>query len=148
MHKKTDRCLLAMALAVAALSVTLSMPAQDGGNHTPRILDLRAEPSAIGAADNACLVSFVVDDPNGDYLSWSIQVSHTGDDDFVGDGDLSASMGTDAPGARVRVTYTAPSVWNPITVVLTVQATDDHGGWAAPQWISVHVEPGGLGRAM
>ena len=116
-------------------------------NSTPRIQGLTATPSAIGPDDSSSLITFTVDDPEGDYVSWSVALQSTGDGDLADAGTMSAQEGTDASGTLVQLTFTAPSTWNAVTVLLTVQATDGHGGWAAPKWITISVAPGGLGRA-
>jgi|GEM_PF-5497557 len=138
---------LCLGTAILAYLQT-PLDAQDAAkNSTPRIAGLTATPSAIGSDDSSSLITFTVDDPEGDYISWSVALQSTGDGDLADAGELSAQEGTDASGALVQLTFTAPSTWNPVTVLLTVQATDGHGGWAAPKWIAIPVAPGGLGRS-
>jgi hypothetical protein len=141
------RLLRGFIWTAALLSLALPLPCQTGpANSTPRISNLRAVPPYVEADSSSCLIMFTVDDPEGDYVSWSITLQATGDDDLDGAGSLSTASGTDAGGSVVQVTFAAPSTWNPITVVLTVNATDGRGAWAAPQWIAIPVAPGSLNR--
>ena len=149
LNVKPRVCRIVKPALLAAAFLLLALPhfGQVGStNSTPQIMDLRATPASIDSDSSSCMVSFTVFDPEGDYVSWEISLEAAGDDDLDGAGTLSSSSGTDESGAVVRVTYTAPSAWNPVNVVLTVTATDGHGGWAGPQWIAIPVAPGGLGR--
>jgi hypothetical protein len=139
---------LCLGMAIVAFLPTPHYAQGAGRNSTPKILGLTATPPYVGSDGNSCLVTFRLDDPDGDYISWSIDAQATGNDDLDESGSLSPSSGTDAPGSLVQVTYNAPQTWNNITVVLKVTATDGRGGWAAAQWISIPVAPGGLGRGM
>lgn len=137
----------AFLLATSALVCPSAAAQSPGRNRTPRILNLTAVPSQLDQQTATCLVSFVVDDPDGDYVSWSIALASTGDSDLDEEGSLDNASGTDAPGTLVQVTYSAPQTWNNLTVVVKVSASDGKGGWAAPQWTTIWVAPGSLGRS-